>query len=163
MVTIHRQMGHMRKEAMVGPLQSAQQDDEMTRRILKRIEEGCQTCRVFKPTPTALEGVTTSQAVAHHIKAMNETETEKKFKKVKCDKRSRRALRRRVRAVERHYHVGKEVYYKQDEEKNRWCGPATVIGNKGMWHFLVHQGVILRVAANRLVIGEQDKKGGAVS
>ena len=117
LVTIHRQMGHMRKEAMVGPLQNAQQDDEMTRMILKRIEEGCQTCRMFKPTSPALEGVTTSQAVADHIKATYKTE--KGLKQVKGDERSRRALRRRVRASERHYQVEEAVYYKKDEEQNR--------------------------------------------
>ena len=100
--------------------------------------------------------VTTSQAVADHIKARYETE--KEFRQVQCDERSRTALRCRVRAIEHHYQVGEEVYYKQDEEQNRWCGPATVIGNKGMWHFLIHQGVIMRVAANRLVTGKQDPK-----
>ena len=48
----------------------------------------------------------------------------------------------------------------QDEEKRRWCRLATVMRSKGGWHFLIHQGVIMRVAEEKLVTGERDQGGG---
>ena len=49
-------------------------------------------------------------------------------------------MRHKVRAVERRYVSGEEVYYKKDSDRTQCRGPATVIGNRGALHFLVHQG-----------------------
>ena len=109
----------------------------------------------------ALEGVTTSQSVAAHINAMYGAR--KEFMAAQCDEKIRRALRHKVRAVERRYLAGEEVYYKRDSDRTQWRGPATVIGNRGALHFLVHQGELVRVAACRLVhTGEaEEQMGGA--
>ena len=109
----------------------------------------------------ALEGVTTSQSVAAHINAMYGAR--KEFMAAQCDEKIRRALRHKVRAVERRYLAGEEVYYKRDSDRTQWRGPATVIGNRGALHFLVHQGELVRVAACRMVhTGEaEEQMGGA--
>ena len=110
----------------------------------------------------ALEGVTTSQSVAAHINAMYGAR--KEFMSALCDERIRRALRHKVRAVERRYTSGEEVYYKRDSDRAQWRGPATVIGNRGALHFLVHQGELVRVAACRMVhTGEAEEQMGANS
>ena len=77
-----------------------------------------------------------------------------------CDEKIRRALRHRVRAVEKQYNASEEVYYKRDSDRGVWRGPATVIGNRGSVHYLTHKGELVRLAACRLVhTGEaQDKK-----
>ena len=97
----------------------------------------------------ALERVTTSQSVAAHINAMHGAR--KEFMVAQCDKKIRRVLRHKVRAVERSYKAGEEVYYKGDSDRGVWRGPATVIGTRGTVAFLVHQGELGRVAACRLV------------
>ena len=108
----------------------------------------------------ALEGVTTSQSVAAHINAMYGAR--KEFMAAQCDEKIRRALRHKVRAVERRYLSGEEVYYKRDSDRTQWRGPATVIGNRGALHFLVHQGELVRVAACRMVhTGEAEEQMGA--
>ena len=86
-----------------------------------------------------LEGVTTSQSVAAHINAMYGAR--KEFMAAQCDEKIRRALRHKVQAVERQYKAGEEVYYKRDSDSGVWRGPATVMGNKGSVHFLIHQAV----------------------
>ena len=107
----------------------------------------------------ALEGVTTSQSVAAHINAMYGAR--KEFMAALCDERIRRALRHKVRAVERRYVAGEEVYYRRDSDRAEWRGPATVIGNRGALHFLVHQGELVRVAACRMVhTGEAEEQMG---
>ena len=97
----------------------------------------------------ALEGVTTSESVAAHINALYAGR--KAFAEVQCEEKVRRALRHKVRAVERLYEAGEKVYYRRDGDKAKWRGPATVLGNKGSVHFLVHQGDVVRVAACRIV------------
>jgi hypothetical protein len=108
----------------------------------------------------ALEGVTTSESVAAHINALYAGR--KAFAEVQCEEKVRRALRHKVRAVERRYEAGEKVYYRRDGDKAVWRGPATVLGSKGSVHFLVHQGDVVRVAACRLVTtGEAEEQIGA--
>ena len=108
----------------------------------------------------ALEGVTTSQSVAAHINALYAGR--KAFAEVQCEEKVRIALRHKVRAVERRYEAGEKVYYRRDGDKAAWRGPATVLGNKGSVHYLVHQGDVVRVAACRLVTtGEAEEQIGA--
>ena len=107
----------------------------------------------------ALSGTTTSESLAAHINAMYAGR--KAFSEAQCDEKIRRALRHKVRAVERRYNAVEEVFSKQDGDKGEWRGPATVIGNKGSVHYLVHQGSVIRVAACRLVTtGEADDQLG---
>ena len=76
-------------------------------------------------------------------------------------KEFRAELGAEVRAVERRYTAGEEVYYKRDSDRGEWRGPATVIGNRGTLHFLVYQGELVRVAACRMVhTGEAEEQMG---
>ena len=97
----------------------------------------------------ALSGVTTSESVAAHIQGLYSGR--KAFMEAVCDDRIRKALRHKVRAVERRFMQGEQVYYRREGDKAQWRGPATVLGNKGAVHYLVHQGDVVRVAACRLV------------
>ena len=107
----------------------------------------------------ALEGVTTSQSVAAHITAMYAGR--KAFTEAMYDSKVRKALRHRVRAVEKRYENGEQVFYRRDGGRKEWKGPATVIGNKGSVHYLVHQGEVIRVAACRMVsTGDAEKQMG---
>ena len=64
-----------------------------------------------------------------------------------------------MRAVEKSYLSGEQVFYKRDGDKASWRGPATVLGNKGTVYFLVHQGDIIRVSSCRLVsVGEAEEQ-----
>ena len=96
----------------------------------------------------ALEGVSTSKAVAEHITAMYAGR--KAFAEVQCDEQTRRTFRHRVRAVEKVFSSGSNVYYKHDGQE-RWRGPATVIGNDGSVYFLRHQATLYRVSACRII------------
>ena len=105
----------------------------------------------------ALEGVTTSESVAAHINALYAGR--KAFTEVQCDEKVRKALRHKVRAVERTYTTREQVFFRRDGDKARWRGPATVLGNKGSVHYLVHQGDVIRVAACRIIaVGEEEKQ-----
>ena len=95
----------------------------------------------------ALEGVTTSKAVAEHINALHAGR--KAFAEAQCDESIRRALRHRVRAAEKFFKPGSRVYYKRDGQ-DRWRGVATVIGNDGSVYYLRHQGNLYRVSATRI-------------
>ena len=108
----------------------------------------------------ALEGVTTSQSLAAHITAMYAGR--KAFSEAMCDEKVRKALRHKVRAVERTYEAGEQVYYRRDGDKAAWRGPATILANRGSaGYFLEHQGDVVRVAACRLVaVGEAEEQIG---
>ena len=73
----------------------------------------------------ALEGVTTSESVAAHINALYAGR--KAFAEAQCDEKIRKALRHKVRAVERTYKQGEKVYYRRDTDKARWRGPARAL------------------------------------
>ena len=102
---------------------------------------------ILQDTLPALEGVSTSEAVAEQIRALHAGR--KHFAEVQCDEQIRRALRHKVRAVEKSYPQGTKVYYKRDGQ-SQWRGKATVIGNDGSVYFLRHQGSIYRVPACRI-------------
>ena len=72
----------------------------------------------------ALEGITTSESVAAHINALYAGR--RAFMEAQCDEKIRKALRHKVRAVEKHYISGEQVFYKRDGDKAAWRGPATV-------------------------------------
>ena len=101
----------------------------------------------------ALSGVTTSQSLAKHLQALHSARTA--FTATMCDQKLRTAMRHKVRAVERHFNQGEQVYYRRDGDKAMWRGPATVLGNKGSVFFLVHQGQVLRVSSCRMVSTEE--------
>ena len=100
----------------------------------------------------ALEGVTTSKSLPTHITVMHVGR--KAFMEVLYDEKLQKALRHNVRAVDRAYKQGEEVYCRRDGDKAAWCGPATELGNRGTVYFLVDQGDVVRVAACRIVSTE---------
>ena len=105
----------------------------------------------------ALCGVTTSESVATHIQALYSSR--RAFTTALCDDRIRSALRHKVRAVERQFQQGEEVFFQREGDSHRWRGPATVLGNKGTVHYLVHQGEVIRVSSCRMVgTGEADEQ-----
>ena len=111
---------------------------------------------VYSDKLPALDGVTTSESVATHINAMYEAR--RAFIKSESSERIRRALRHRVRAVERPYENGQMVYYKRDTYGgHKWHGPAKVLGRDGSVVFIKHQNSFLRVAACRLQPVEEDE------
>ena len=63
----------------------------------------------------ALEGITTSESVAAHINALYAGR--RAFMEAQCDEKIRQALRHKVRAVEKHYVSGEQVFYKRDGDK----------------------------------------------
>ena len=77
--------------------------------------------------PPAMNGVTTSKSVAAHISALHKSRIA--FTEAICDQKVMRALRHKVRAVERTYALGQKVYYRRDGEKVEWRELAVVIGN----------------------------------
>ena len=86
--------------------------------------------------------------MSEHIRALHAGR--KAFAEVQCDEQTRRALRHKVRSVEKRFDQGSKVYFKRDGQ-DRWRGPATVIGNDGSVYFLRQQGTIYRVSACRII------------
>ena len=172
---LHRQFGHPRQEVMVGLLRKVNCADKEARKMTAKnsypMYGGFSSFQlVFGKQPKlpnimedklpALEGVTTSQSLAAHITALYAGR--KAFSEAMCDEKVRKALRHKVRAVERTYGAGEQVYFRRDGDKAAWRGPATVLGSRGSVHFLVHQGDVVRVAACRIVaIGEAEEQIGA--
>ena len=100
----------------------------------------------------ALEGVTTSKSLAMHITAMHAGR--KAFTEALYNEKVQKALRHNVRAVERVYLQGEDVYYRRDSDRAAWRGPITVLESLGSVYFLVHQEDVVRVAASRIVATE---------
>ena len=96
---------------------------------------------------------TTGESLSAHIRGLYDGR--RAFTEVLCDDKIRTALRNKVRAAERHFRQGEEVFYRRDGDSHMWRGPATVLGNKGSVFYLVHQGQVLRVSSSRIVeVGE---------
>ena len=96
----------------------------------------------------ALQGVTTSEILKHHLDAMHSAR--KVFVKCEADEKIRRVLCHPVRATEETFNPGDNVFYKK-EGKNRWLGPGKVIFQDGRVVFVRYGGVYIRVSTNRLV------------
>ena len=101
----------------------------------------------------ALTGVPTYKSLAEHLQAIHLAR--KAYVASQNDEKIRRALRHKVRSVEKPYTVGEKVYYKRDDQGIRWRGPASVIGIDGKVLILKHQESILRVASCRVQPVEQ--------
>ena len=105
----------------------------------------------------ALEATTTSQSLAAHITAMYAGR--QAFPKAMCDRKARKAQRHKVRAVERVYDYGEQVYFERDGDKGTCRGPGQILGKRGSMYFIVHQGkVVRRVGACRIVAVEEANK-----
>ena len=96
----------------------------------------------------ALEGVTTSETVAEHVTALHAAR--RAFIESESDERIRRALRNRIKSVERAYKQGDKVYYKREIDGSRYLGPALVIGHRGSVVIVEHQGKLMHISAARL-------------
>lgn len=98
--------------------------------------------------PPALEGTTTSEALAKHLNALHMAR--RAFIESEADERIRRALRAKVRAAEEIFRHGDRVFYKR-EESSKWLGPGKVVFQDGKIVFVRHGGSFVRVSPNRLV------------
>ena len=78
----------------------------------------------------ALQGVTTSEILKHHLDAMHSAR--KAFVKCEADEKICRALRHLVRATEETFNPGDSVFHEK-EGKNRWLGPGKVIFKMAGW------------------------------
>ena len=96
----------------------------------------------------ALEATTTSQSVAAHIIPIYAGR--QAFAETMCDEKVRKALRHKVRAVERIYAKEEQVCFKQDGDKATWRGPGQILGKRGSMYFIVHQAKVVRVTACRI-------------
>ena len=103
---------------------------------------------VLTDKPPALEGTTISDSVMAHLQALHSAR--KGFIEAESSERIRRALRHKIRVVERQYQHGEKVYYKR-EDSNKWRGPASVIGNEGNTYWLRHGAHAVRAAINRMI------------
>ena len=88
----------------------------------------------------ALQGVTTSEILKHHLDAMHSAR--KMFVKCEADEKIRRVLCHPVRATEETFNPGDSVFYKK-EGKNRWLGPGKVIFQDGRVVFVRYGGVCI--------------------
>ena len=103
----------------------------------------CQSIRHSYHTATR-PTVMTSKFHATHITTMY------------AGQKVQKALKHNVRALERVYAQGEEVYYRRNSNRAKWRGQATVLGNRSSVYFLVHQGDIMSVAACRIVATEDN-------
>ena len=61
-------------------------------------------------------------------------------------------------AVEKVFEHRESVFYRREGDKAEWRGPATVIGNKGGVHYIVHQSEVMRVTGCRLVEANNEQE-----
>ena len=74
-----------------------------------------------------------------------------KFRKADSDSRLKKAVKMRMNPlVELSYAPGAEVYFKEDH-KNKWSGPATVLGKDGKTIMLKHANNLRRVTSGRVM------------
>ena len=104
----------------------------------------------------ALEDGSHSHVYMKHISAIHAAREQ--FIKTEACERIKRALRHRVRVNEQVFQPGDRVYYKR-EGRNKWLGPAIVIGQEGKVVFLKHGGYLVRVSPNRLIKTENVVEG----
>ena len=97
--------------------------------------------------PPALEGETMSKIFAEHLNTLHSAR--EAFIKSEADERIRRALRKKITALEQNYHKGDTVLYKK-EGKTMWLGPAIVVAQDGKVIFVRHGGNLIRLPPNRI-------------
>ena len=100
----------------------------------------------------ALSG-TVTEAVAKHIN--NLISAHKNYREAVNLKKIKVALAHKIRSIERDYVNGEKVYYKREilkqGDRNKWSGPATVIGKHGNVYYISHQSSLLRVSPQRMI------------
>ena len=96
----------------------------------------------------ALEGKTTSQVVADHIKALYSAR--RAFTEAESSERIRRALRKKTRIASETFVLGDKVYYKRPNNPE-WKGPGIVVGMDGVVFFIRHGSTMVRVHQSRLI------------
>lgn len=111
---------------------------------------------IMTDQPPALEGLSSSEILVQHLNGLHAAR--RAFIESESDERVRRALRGKVRAAERIYSPGDQVYYKR-ESHDRWLGPARVVFQDGKVVFLRHGSTFVRVSPNRLVDIQVDVDG----
>ena len=102
---------------------------------------------IITETLPALQGVTTSEILKHHLDAMHSAR--KAF--IKCEQVKKFAEHCVIQLEQQKKHLTQETVYSiRKKGKNRWLGPAKVIFQDGRAVFVRHGGVYIRVSTNRL-------------
>ena len=100
----------------------------------------------------ALTG-TVTEVVASHIN--NLLSAQKNYREAVNLKKIKTALAHKIRSIEKEYVSGDKVYFKRENlkqgDRNKWSGPATVIGKHGNIYYISHQSSLLRVSPQRLI------------
>ena len=100
----------------------------------------------------ALTG-TVTEVVAGHIN--NLLSAQRNYREAVNLKKIKTALAHKIRSTEKEFKNGEKVYYKRENLKqgnrNKWSGPATVIGKHNNMYYISHQSSLLRVSPQRLI------------
>ena len=100
--------------------------------------------KAMKEKLSALEGMTTDKSLGTHIPAMHAGR--KAFTEALYNGKVVKVLRYNVRAMERFYVQGEEMYYRRNNKRAKWHSLATPLRETQLIYFLVHQGNFVTVA-----------------
>ena len=100
----------------------------------------------------ALTG-TVTEVVAGHIN--NLLSAQRNYREAVNLKKIKTALAHKIRSTEKEFKNGEKVYFKRENLKqgnrNKWSGPATVIGKHNNMYYISHQSSLLRISPQRLI------------
>ena len=100
----------------------------------------------------ALTG-TVTEVVAGHLN--NLLSAQRNYREAVNLKKIKTALAHKIRSTEREFRNGEKVYFKRENLKqgnrNKWSGPATVIGKHNNMYYISHQSSLLRLSPQRLI------------
>lgn len=95
----------------------------------------------------AMNETTGSEVFAKHLNVLRESR--EAFIRTDANMRIKRALRHKLRCVQKVYNRGDWVYYKRDNSE-RWLGPAKVMFQDSKVVFVRHGSIFYRVSINRV-------------
>ena len=116
---------------------------------------------ILNDKPPALDDMTSTKIIRENLNALHKAR--QAFIASESSEKIRRALRHNVRTSgDIRYFTGDKVYYKR-LSKNRWQGPAVVLGQDGQQVLVKHGGVYVRVHPCRLKLDKQYRQQNSVS
>ena len=109
---------------------------------------------VLSNRPPALEGLSESKIVASNLRSMHKTG--KAFIKSESSEKISRALRHNLGSCkDTIFTTGDDVYYKRNNRK-RWKGPGTVIGEDGQQILVKHGSFYVRYHPSHVILKDKD-------
>ena len=107
--------------------------------------------------PPALDDITTTKIIRDNLNALHKAR--QAFVTSESSEKIRRALRHNVRTSgDIKYFTGDKVYYMR-RSKNKWQGPAVVLGQDGQQVLVKHGGIYIRVHPCSLKLEEYPSRG----